>query len=81
MKLFALLPAIALLSLADDGQPLLSVDHYVGVKSTVPAIAGQRTAAQSRKLHAYYLESEAPEPARASRVRLLRLRGERERLV
>ena len=26
----------------DDGQKLLSIDHYVGVKSTVPAIAGQQ---------------------------------------
>ncbi len=25
----------------DDGQRLLSVDHYVRVKSTAPAIAGQ----------------------------------------
>jgi pimeloyl-ACP methyl ester carboxylesterase len=28
-------------SLADDGARLLSVDHYVGVRSAVPAIAGQ----------------------------------------
>src|ERR1700761_7089139 len=28
---------------ADDGQNLLSVDHYVRVRSTVPAIAGQST--------------------------------------
>ena len=26
----------------DDGQKLLSIDHYVGVKSTVPSIAGQQ---------------------------------------
>src|SRR4051812_42735813 len=26
---------------ADDGQRLLSIDHYVPVRSTVPAIAGQ----------------------------------------
>src|SRR5947199_4001536 len=28
-------------SLADDGERLLSIDHYVRVRSTVPAIAGQ----------------------------------------
>jgi len=28
--------------LADDGQMLLTIDHYVGVVSKVPAIAGQR---------------------------------------
>jgi pimeloyl-ACP methyl ester carboxylesterase len=28
-------------SLGDDGERLLSVDHYVGVRSAVPAIAGQ----------------------------------------
>src|SRR5438093_3119680 len=26
---------------ADDGEKLLTIDHYVRVKSTVPAIAGQ----------------------------------------
>lgn len=31
----------AVLSAGDDSQSLLTVDHYVGVKSTVPAIAGQ----------------------------------------
>jgi pimeloyl-ACP methyl ester carboxylesterase len=29
------------MALADDSQRLLTVDHYVGVRSTVPAIAGQ----------------------------------------
>jgi len=28
-------------SLGDDGERLLSVDHYVGVRSAVPATAGQ----------------------------------------
>ena len=28
---------------ADDGQKLLTIDHYVGVRSGVPAIAGQMT--------------------------------------
>ena len=45
MKLLALTAAVGLaasqLCLAEDGQRLLSVDHYVQVKSTVPAIAGQ----------------------------------------
>jgi pimeloyl-ACP methyl ester carboxylesterase len=35
--------AIAQPARADDGDLLLRVDHYVGVKSTVPAIAGQMT--------------------------------------
>jgi pimeloyl-ACP methyl ester carboxylesterase len=30
-------------ALADDGEQLVRVDHYVGVHSTVPAIAGQKT--------------------------------------
>jgi pimeloyl-ACP methyl ester carboxylesterase len=34
---------LAALSLADDGERLLSVDHYVRVHSAVPAIAGQTT--------------------------------------
>jgi pimeloyl-ACP methyl ester carboxylesterase len=50
MKLFALLPAVALLSLADDGQRLLAVDHYVAVKSTVPAITGQTTQIYVREI-------------------------------
>jgi pimeloyl-ACP methyl ester carboxylesterase len=36
-----LLLAFGRLSLADDGGRLLTIDHYVRVKSTVPAIAGQ----------------------------------------
>src|ERR1700678_1877223 len=39
---FALISS-ALISFADDGGSLLSVDHYVRVKSTVPAISGQTT--------------------------------------
>jgi pimeloyl-ACP methyl ester carboxylesterase len=30
-------------AVADDGEQLVRVDHYVGVRSTVPAIAGQKT--------------------------------------
>src|SRR5690242_2094501 len=40
------LPALLLLALpalADDGGKLLRVDHYVRVRSTVPAISGQTT--------------------------------------
>jgi pimeloyl-ACP methyl ester carboxylesterase len=35
---------------ADDGDRLLRLDHYVGVKSTVPAIAGQTTALYVREV-------------------------------
>jgi pimeloyl-ACP methyl ester carboxylesterase len=35
--------ALAALCLADDRGRILRLDHYVGVKSTVPAIAGQTT--------------------------------------
>jgi pimeloyl-ACP methyl ester carboxylesterase len=35
---------------ADDGDRLLRVDHYVGVRSTVPAIAGQTTAIYVREV-------------------------------
>jgi hypothetical protein len=45
-----ILYAIAILSFtclqpsyADDGQKLLTIDHYVGVRSEVPAIAGEMT--------------------------------------
>lgn len=47
VKIIALSAALGLIALpacfADDGQRLLTVDHYVQVKSTVPAIAGQYT--------------------------------------
>src|SRR5205814_6250657 len=33
--------ALAQLTFGDDSQKLLTIDHYVRVKSTVPAIAGQ----------------------------------------
>lgn len=39
--LAAALAVSCTLSFADDGEQLLTVDHYVSVKSTVPAIAGQ----------------------------------------
>lgn len=38
-----LVPAFAQPSSADDGARLIRLDHYVGVRSTVPAIAGQVT--------------------------------------
>jgi pimeloyl-ACP methyl ester carboxylesterase len=41
MLFAALLAAGAPLASADDGGRLLTIDHYVRVKSTVPAIAGQ----------------------------------------
>ena len=33
--------AVAATAAADDSEQLLTIDHYVAVKSTVPAIAGQ----------------------------------------
>ncbi|MDQ2901224.1 MAG: alpha/beta hydrolase [Acidobacteriota bacterium] len=41
--LLATLPLLAQDMLAQDGERLLRVDHYVRVRSTVPAIAGQTT--------------------------------------
>jgi pimeloyl-ACP methyl ester carboxylesterase len=38
---FVCAAGFARLLAGDDGQRLLSIDHYVGVQSTVPAIAGQ----------------------------------------
>jgi pimeloyl-ACP methyl ester carboxylesterase len=38
------------LARADDGEHLLRLDHYVGVRSTVPAIAGQETAIYVREV-------------------------------
>ena len=38
---FVLAAGLAHLSAGDDGQRLLTIDHYVAVQSTVPAIAGQ----------------------------------------
>lgn len=43
MRLALCLIAFLLPAFADDGQKLLSVDHYVGVHSAVPAISGQMT--------------------------------------
>jgi pimeloyl-ACP methyl ester carboxylesterase len=40
----------ASLVLADDGDQLLRLDHYIAVKSTVPAIAGQTTAIYVREV-------------------------------
>ena len=37
------IPFLVSTMLADDGEKLLTIDHYVRVKSTVPAIAGQLT--------------------------------------
>ena len=41
MRLAFCLIAFLLPALADDGQKLLTVDHYVAVHSEVPAITGQ----------------------------------------
>ena len=37
----ALAVALSSAAIGDDGGRLLTIDHYVRVKSTVPAIAGQ----------------------------------------
>ena len=37
-------------ALADDGQRILSIDHYVALRSTVPATAGQTTEIYVREL-------------------------------
>jgi hypothetical protein len=37
-------------SWADDGGRLIRLDHYVGVRSTVPAIAGQVTPIYAREV-------------------------------
>ena len=42
--------AVAQPARSDDGDRLLRLDHYVGVKSTVPAIAGQTTSIYVRKV-------------------------------
>src|SRR5579862_4799463 len=39
--LAVLVPSLFVVAAADDGERLLTIDHYVPVKSTVPAIAGQ----------------------------------------
>ena len=55
-KIFALVlglligQAFAQSAYADDGDRLLRIDHYVTVKSTVPAIAGQTTAIYVREV-------------------------------
>src|SRR5437588_3732722 len=55
-KIFALVlglligEAFAQSAYADDGDRLLRLDHYVSVKSTVPAIAGQTTAIYVREV-------------------------------
>jgi len=41
---------IATLAFADDGQRTVTIDHYVRVKSTVPAIAGQTTQVYLREI-------------------------------
>src|SRR5262245_25160079 len=46
----SLLTCAQQLAWADDGDRLLRVDHYVNVKSTVPAIAGQTTAIYVREV-------------------------------
>src|SRR5262245_62253155 len=46
----SLLTCAQQLAWADDGDRLLRVDHYVSVKSTVPAISGQSTAIYVREV-------------------------------
>ncbi len=51
-KLTAILPALYLLAAvrADDGGRLLRLDHYVTVRSAVPAISGQQSAIYVREV-------------------------------
>jgi pimeloyl-ACP methyl ester carboxylesterase len=41
IALVAIVPSLAVTTLGDDGERLLTIDHFVKVRSTVPAIAGQ----------------------------------------
>ncbi len=41
LALAAAVAAVVAVSAGDDGERLLTIDHYVRVKSTVPALAGQ----------------------------------------
>ena len=50
VALLFLSPQLAQSSWADDGERLVRVDHYVGVRSTVPAIAGQMTSIYVREV-------------------------------
>lgn len=50
LLLLAILGVSASLSFGDDGTRLLTVDHYVRVRSTVPAIAGQTTQVYVREV-------------------------------
>src|SRR4029078_640847 len=45
----AVLAALGGAAFADDGGRLLTIDHYVRVKSTVPAIAGQEVPIYGRE--------------------------------
>src|SRR5690348_314569 len=50
MRYGCILIAMTALAFGDESDPLLSVDHYVRVRSTVPAIAGQTTAIYAREV-------------------------------
>ena len=43
VTLMALVPLLAAVIRADDSDRLLSIDHYVKVRSTVPSLTGQTT--------------------------------------
>ena len=62
---FLLAFALGGLCFADDGGRLLRVDHYVRVRSTVPAIAGQITQVYVREV---VLAGEVARSTRADRV-------------
>src|SRR5262245_41206212 len=46
---FAAVLALGVVASADDGDRVLTIDHYVRVKSTVPAIAGQEVPIYARE--------------------------------
>ena len=50
IAVLSVLAGAATAAFSDDGQRLLTVDHYVAVKSTVPAVAGQTTEVYVREV-------------------------------
>src|SRR5271163_4190929 len=49
-NILAVLPFVLQPAFCDDAEKLLTIDHYVRVKSTVPVIAGQTTQVYVREL-------------------------------
>src|SRR5580700_5673031 len=49
-SILAAIPLLVQPAFCDDAEKLLTIDHYVRVKSTVPVIAGQTTQIYVREL-------------------------------